>query len=352
MSTNSAPERFEKGVLFPTEDDTIATACFEKWGSKDPFPDVDPSLLNSADIHDYVATTGMLAPFYPASLKSASYEAALLGDLIWWDDKKEPHHQNLQENQPFELKANSVAFVSVEPKFRIPDYIALRFNLRITLIHRGLLLGTGPLVDPGFVGKLAIPLHNLTDKPWTLKGGDPLIWIEFTKLSRHTRWDEGLRRTLASGVYYPFPEEKKHKTFFSHLDKAQGGPPLRPIRASVGEFQADLESAKNKAKETATLVRRIEYVGLAAILVTAVLGVPPILSLIQESNQYVMDARAELAITEKRLEETTRELSASQEKATELNNKIEALEGSCSQPTPANVKAPKKSDDKGSAKSR
>ncbi len=39
----------------------------------DPFPEIPPSLLNSADIHDYVRMTGMLQPFYPHKLKSASY---------------------------------------------------------------------------------------------------------------------------------------------------------------------------------------------------------------------------------------------------------------------------------------
>ena len=45
---------------------------------------------------------------------------------------------------------NSITFVQIESKIRLPNYIALRFNLRIQHVHRGLLLGTGPLVDPGF----------------------------------------------------------------------------------------------------------------------------------------------------------------------------------------------------------
>ncbi len=30
-----------------------------------------------------------------------------------------------------------------------------------SIVYKGLLLGTGPIVDPGFVGKLYIPLHKL-----------------------------------------------------------------------------------------------------------------------------------------------------------------------------------------------
>ena len=56
-----------------TDDD--AAARFQKYGGIDPFPDIPPALLNSADISDYVASTGMIYPFYeqlqkPASMKS------------------------------------------------------------------------------------------------------------------------------------------------------------------------------------------------------------------------------------------------------------------------------------------
>ena len=59
--------------------------------------------------------------------------------------------------------------------------MALRFNLQIRHVHRGLLLGTGPLVDPGYWGKLCIPLHNLTDEDYPISRDDGLIWVEFTK---------------------------------------------------------------------------------------------------------------------------------------------------------------------------
>lgn len=50
---------------------------------------------------------------------------------------------------------------------------------------RGCLLGTGPIVDPGFEGRIMIPVHNLTANIDELKAGDGLIRVEFTKLSRH-----------------------------------------------------------------------------------------------------------------------------------------------------------------------
>ena len=176
--------------------DDEAARRFELTESIDPFPDIQPSLLNSADVHDYVRMTGMLYPFdaNPKYLKSASYEAAISGQCIWWDAKGDQFEVQLKKDgDEFLLQANSIAFVQVAPHFRLPDYIALRFNLKITHVHRGILLGTGPLVDPGFVGRLLIPLHNLTTNPYRFRFGEGLIWVEFTKTSIYPLWSRSVR---------------------------------------------------------------------------------------------------------------------------------------------------------------
>lgn len=97
------------------------------------------------------------------------------------------------------MEPNSIAFVTLEPMFRIPDYLALRFNLKIVHVYKGLLLGTGPLVDPGFVGRLSIPLHNLTANTYTFHAGDGIIQMEFTKLSRNDIWLT--KKGNSSGLY-------------------------------------------------------------------------------------------------------------------------------------------------------
>ena len=156
--------------------DEEAQRRFERYRSVDPFPEIPPALLNSADIYDYVRMTSILHPFHRGDLKSGSYEAGIKGRCVWWDDKGIRQTINIREGaDEFKLSANSIAFVQVEPKFRLPDYIVLRFNLKITHVHRGILLGTGPLVDPGFVGRLLIPLHNLTTSDYLFKMGDGLF---------------------------------------------------------------------------------------------------------------------------------------------------------------------------------
>lgn len=154
----------------------------------DPFSSIPSGLLSANEIVQYALKTGMIAPFNvvkdkkESRLKNASYEGRL-GECAYWfrdDGTIETVHIN---DSGLEIPENSIWFVESDLEFRLPDFIAIRFNLTIRHVHRGLLLGTGPLVDPGFRGKLCIPIHNLTNEPYLIPKNEGLIWIEFTKTS-------------------------------------------------------------------------------------------------------------------------------------------------------------------------
>jgi len=151
----------------------------------DPFPSIPDSLLNSYDIVRYVYTTGMIDPFRPKSLERAVYKCNFSGFYRYWDENHKQKDGTLSDSDELRLPPNSILFLGIEPTFQIPTYIVLRFNLKVQHVYKGLLLGTGPIVDPGFVGKLYIPLHNLTLNEYIIKKNAPLISVEFTKLSRH-----------------------------------------------------------------------------------------------------------------------------------------------------------------------
>ena len=153
-------------------------------GQPDPFPKVPPSLLSAKHIKDYVLKTGAIAPFYEdggrhSRLKMATYEGRI-GECAYLYNKQD-RLESLDFGEELTVKANSIVFVECDLDFRLPYYMALRFNLQIRHVHRGLLLGTGPLVDPGYWGKLCIPLHNLTDEDYPISRDHGLIWVEFTK---------------------------------------------------------------------------------------------------------------------------------------------------------------------------
>ena len=155
----------------------------------DPFPKTPSALLSADDIIKYVEKTGMIAPFDGRSgdlspLKAASYESKI-GNEAFIYEKGVNYPKKIYDGSQLylEIPANSIVFVESGIYFRLPSFIAVRFNLQINHVHRGLLLGTGPLVDPGFWGRLCIPLHNLTNEPYFISKTDGLIWIEFTKTS-------------------------------------------------------------------------------------------------------------------------------------------------------------------------
>ncbi|MEM7441805.1 MAG: hypothetical protein AAF414_00605 [Pseudomonadota bacterium] len=162
----------------------------------DPCDWIPPSLLSADHIARYVYETGMVAPFEVGTelepskrLKAASYEGRIGSSAYIFE---------IGANQPTSIlsvgdrslcfPANSIVFVECDLEFRLPRFIAVRFNLQIRHVHRGLLLGTGPLVDPGFWGRLCIPIHNLTDSDYTVPIDAGLIWIEFTKTSSDPRF--------------------------------------------------------------------------------------------------------------------------------------------------------------------
>lgn len=314
------------------QDHKKAEAAFQKYKNIDPFPEIDPALLNSSDIIKYVWKTGMLCPFYPKKLQGASYEVAIRGKVIFWDDAGRKIEQYVdRDTDSFELKPNSIAFVTLEPTFQIPDYIALRFNLKISHVYKGLLLGTGPLVDPGFQGKLSIPLHNLTSNTYRFYGGDGIIKMEFTKLSMHPEWKETTDEDIS--LIYRRNFIKPNRVVDDYLKKAiQSSNSV--IRSSIpdeiakvskksDEIQDHFDDFKNDVQNTDTIFRddidkrlnHLQIVNVATILAIAAMVVS-----ILTFTWNVISRQAEASS-----ESTNASFQELEEKYSDLNQKYEDL---------------------------
>jgi hypothetical protein len=63
----------------------------------------------------------------------------------------------------------------------MPFYLVGRFNLKLRFLHEGLLVGAGPQIDPGFIGRLSCPLHNISSEKVSLKVGESFAVVEFLK---------------------------------------------------------------------------------------------------------------------------------------------------------------------------
>lgn len=267
-------EASEIQVLTTEEAERLARACRD---SKDPFSDqeVPPSLLSADHIEKYVLKTGLIAPFYlgggrKSRLKKASYEGRI-GKKAYIFNENNQLELVFEPDKPLVVPANSIVFVESDLDFRLPRYIAMRFNLQIRHVHRGLLLGTGPLVDPGYWGKLCIPLHNLTNEPYEIPLEEGLIWVEFTKTTSNSK--EG-RITLTKG-----DEHAEHWEIDKFLRKAAKpfveGKPSIAIRSSIPIVVAQAtkdgttalaasQAAERNATAAQDVLKRIGYLGAAA----------------------------------------------------------------------------------------
>ncbi|MEK6273086.1 MAG: hypothetical protein AABM42_10635 [Actinomycetota bacterium] len=143
----------------------------------DPWPNLQ-GMLTSEYIRAYHEAVGrMIRPFDPERLKTASYELTLGARHVV--EKKE--RRITPEEPRLVLPPNSLSFVSTEQVLLLPHYLVGRFDLAIDFIYQGLLLGTGPQVDPGFQGGLSCPLHNISNEEIVLELGKPFAKIDFAK---------------------------------------------------------------------------------------------------------------------------------------------------------------------------
>lgn len=251
----------------------------EDFRFKDPLPEIVPSLLNKHDIIRYVSKTAMIFPFNIDQLKSASYEANVGRNAVSWDgnNKKEYIYR---DNKKIILKKNSITYISIDTKFFLPFYIAVRFNLTITHVHRGILLGTGPLVDPGFNGDLMIPLHNLTNNDYEVSPGDPLIAIEFTKLTPDDllKYPEDVSDWYRKNIKNP---DFDFVRYFKHALPLGIG----KVESSLSETLSDARKEIESFKRIKSLLSVASFLGAFAI-VGVIVGA---ISIVSDANKFVAD---------------------------------------------------------------
>jgi deoxycytidine triphosphate deaminase len=327
MSNCPSPKETEYQFAISDGD---AGSKYSEFKLKDPFPEIPPALLSAEGIKKYVAATGMIYPFHPekSHLKQASYAVTLLGRCIYWDEKGRKHDICVKEKDEFLLRGNSIAFVSLEPRFRLPYYIALRFNLKITHIHRGILLGTGPLVDPGFDGTLAVPLHNLTMNDYVLRGGDDIIWFEFTKIyippfdmKREPPIMERAEDYLIN-KFIEFRPDKNIKDINDYLHKAYHG---RPIMSSLSHIN---QVAKDAMKRS-TITTWGGAIAITALFLSILFGVYTLMfdtttyvtSVYGENQRLIMEQRTKIRSVEKTIDSLSKKIEDLQNSISERDKK-------------------------------
>jgi len=305
----------------------------------DPFPKIPDALLNSKDIFKYILTTGMIDPFTPSNLSGATYICNFSGEYIYWDDKRIKHKQNLPTDKELVIKPNSIIFLGVKQTFNIPEYMVLRFNLRVRNAYKGLLLGTGPIIDPGYTGNLFIPLHNLTSNEYCIKNNAALIDVEFTKLSFNDIWtlkDSNLQNTIKAlkfnSVPYipkPFPSKRDTEKYDRYIEESLVGDQNftkkdmttiyinSSLQEEINRFNSMQKSTNKKIKELEQF-RNFLTITICTVIFAAI-------TLFASTCWYFRNAR-EIPDTRKKLEEQQLIIEYQKNYLDVLEERIQVLE--------------------------
>ena len=172
----------------------------------------------------------LVSPFKEECLRPAGYDLTV-GERYAIDGNQ----RNLGLDGVLTIPPYQVAVIQTFETLNIPDFLIGRWNIRVKLAYEGLLWVGGAQVDPGFRGRLACPIYNLSKVPVPLEFGQRLAMIDFVA----TSYTPGT--TLR-----PFQWWTKSLLFQQYNTSLQSG-----VAQQVAEIRKDLDSAKEQTqKET------------------------------------------------------------------------------------------------------
>lgn len=252
------------------------SAEFDQWLWKDP-SDADPNLkdrlrngavLVAEDISYFVEHYNLLinqTDFQEgrkvgAKLKGASYTMTPHPDDAWTFTTQDGKVLEValnkfrdSEGEYYLVPKNSLVFIRLRQELRIPYYMIGRHNLKIRYVYKGLLLGTGPQVDPGYVGRLYIPLHNFTTDDVKVHIEDSFVSIDFVRTTPLFRPGQEMPASLKD-FYAKYGEAKSLLDPSKVLERTklpkylEGAKPRSELKELEIEFHS-LKGIIDKAKE-------------------------------------------------------------------------------------------------------
>ena len=146
-------------------------------------------VLLAREIDTYARKYGLLIAtnYEKGKLKGASYSMTADPTYKAWRFSENSEKVTLEVikgengNKYYEVPKNSLVYIRLLQKLKLPYYIIGRFNLKVSYTYKGLLLGTGPQVDPGYEANLNIPLHNFTNDPVKIYLDESFVSIDFVR---------------------------------------------------------------------------------------------------------------------------------------------------------------------------
>lgn len=165
------------------------------------------------------------------------------------------------------LQPNSLTFVTTIEKFNLPKDIIARFNLKSKWIHKGVLLGTGPIVDPELQANLLIPLHNFSNNEVTIEYNQKLISVEFTKTLNPA--DEIALEGGGFSAYVPNPNWNfNFDDYWARMGKGTVESSVRAQYLKFEETQKKLRSRINQFSWGGVISLFAAIIGIVVLVIT------------------------------------------------------------------------------------
>ena len=326
----------------PPADERLTSAFWE-----DPEPDFQ-GMLSADRIRAYHYAVGrMIRPFQEDDLKPAAYELTLGPRWLI-----EGETRCLSDEQPLlVIPPNSIVFVSMREMLLLPHWLVARFDLSIKFIYDGLLLGTGPQVDPGFKGVLSCPLHNISSEPITLQYKQPFAKMDFVKTSlgqvdvKAVRAQDDFYGKVASHEVVGFRDEplklwKRDKNYRRPIYFADRPgtvkSSVRKLEDDVDQFrtqvQRDVGQAEGRVTAVERTIRRSQVGAVLAAIALALAGFGTLYGLGAILTNYVdgriSDVRAapEVRQFQTDVSRLDAQVRAAQKKQQQLSVRLRALQ--------------------------
>lgn len=135
-------------------------------------------ILSDLDIRHFIDTGDIVIWDFSNELEPASYDLR-----IGKEGMIEQGTVNIEEKKYIKIPRGAIIVIYPLEKIKLSTRVAARYGLRSHFARKGLVLLSGPQIDPGFNGTLAVTLFNAGTSEVVLSYMEKFATIEFSLLN-------------------------------------------------------------------------------------------------------------------------------------------------------------------------
>lgn len=131
-------------------------------------------ILSDLDIREFVDSGDIVICDFSGELEPASYDLRVGKEGI-----KEEGVLNIEEKKYIKIPRGAIVVIYTLEEIKLSTKVAARYGLRSHFARKGLILLSGPQIDPGFDGVLTVTLFNAGTSEVILSYMEKFATVEF-----------------------------------------------------------------------------------------------------------------------------------------------------------------------------